>query len=91
MDQYRRHLVNIDLDSTDFWKEYGYYGKVMDTDPPSNEANFLRRRIQYVKPLMQCVKCGKWRQLRFHPKLLTQEIIPDNWYCELNTDTSKQK
>jgi len=87
MEQYRREL-NKDLDSQDFWKDFGYYSKIADF--PSKEPMFLKVRLQRCKPLMQCVKCGKWRQLKFHPNLVKEEHICDDWECRMNTDTSKK-
>lgn len=88
MEQYKREL-NKDLDSQDFWKDFGYYSKIADF--PSKEPSFLKVRLQRCKPLMQCVKCGKWRQLKYHPNLVKEEHICDDWECRMNTDTSKKK
>lgn len=88
MEQYQRDL-NQDLDVNEFWNEFGYSGR--HAHYPSNDAQFLKKRLQRIKPLMQCVLCGKWRQLRFHPKLINDPPNPDTWTCEMNTDNTKQK
>ena len=88
MDQYKKDL-NQDLDSIEFWKDFGYTGK--QSELPSQEISFVKRRFQYVKPLMQCIKCGKWRQLRYNEKLQDPGYFCDNWTCEMNTDYSKQR
>ena len=88
MDQYQRDL-NQDLSLNEFWNEFGYAGR--HAHYPSNDAQYLKRRLQRIKPLMQCVLCGKWRQLRFHPKLINDPPNADTWTCEMNTDNTKQK
>ena len=85
MQQYQRDL-NKDLSVNEFWNEYGYSGG--HAHYPSNDAKFLKIRLQRIKPLMQCVSCGQWRQLRYHPKQINHPPNPDTWTCEMNTDNS---
>lgn len=91
MEQYKRDLntqLDKDLDSNEFWTPFGYFGK--HPSPPSDESNYLKRRLTDIKPLVQCCKCLKWRQLRFHPKLLKPGYFIDTWDCSMNTDSLKQ-
>lgn len=88
IEKYKQDL-KLDLSVKEFWQEYGYAG--LHAHYPSDEPLYLKKRLQRIRPLMQCVECGKWRQLRFHPNLINDPPKVENWSCALNTDTAKQK
>lgn len=88
MEMYRIHL-DKDLSSLEFWREFGYSG--MHAHYPSDDGMYVKRRLQRIKPLVQCVLCGKWRQMRFHPNLIKEPIKCESWTCEMNTDNTQQK
>lgn len=87
MEQYLRD-INKDLDR-EFWKEFGYFSDRVEL--PSMDEMYVKRRLQYVKPVLQCSSCLKWRILRFTPQLLNPNYFTDDWTCSDSTDNTKDK
>jgi hypothetical protein len=88
--EYMQHYVNkikCDLRKdkmSSFWKDFGYF----DSNIPSDEYVFKKKRLFNVNILLQCDECLKWRQLPSNSSDIDR-VFPDTWRCEHMTNTNE--
>ena len=81
LDQYIRDIkIELNKDNMrDFWHEFGYIYD--DSDIPSDENRYVRKRYFKIPTIIQCDLCLKWRTW---PAVTVdmEKQWKDNWCCE---------